>query len=176
MRRFCFPMFLALALPAAAVRAQTPPVIVYPAGAYTITTPGPTSITWTATSVTFLWGAVTPVPVPPIPPPVPVPVLTGHVWALAIFDPAVTLPASQQAALTSLTLQASSLLLDVDFQAHKKTDTVVSSWLPHVPDSGLPALLFVQKDPTGKGVLAYTTAFPWSEAASLSLIKQVRGK
>ena len=37
--------------------AQTAPPIVYPAGKYVITTPGPTTVTFTATSVTFSWEA-----------------------------------------------------------------------------------------------------------------------
>ena len=155
--------------------AQSPPAIVYPAGAYTVTTPGPTTITYTAASVTFSW-VVTPAPTPVPPGPVPVPVLTGHVWALAVYDPAVVLPAAQQAALNSATLKASALLQDVDVQPFKSTDVSVATWLPHLPKSGLPALLFVQKSAAGTGELAYAAALPGSEADILSLVNKVRGK
>ena len=117
--------------------AQSPPVIIYPAGAYTVTTPGPTTVTYTDASVTFSWAvAPTPIPAPPAPTPpapAPVPVLTGHVWALAIYDPTVALPAAQQAALNSATLKASALLQDVDVQPFKSTDVSVASWLPICP-------------------------------------------
>ena len=127
------------------------PVVVSPAGTYSITTRGPTTIAQTATSITLSWTApapapapapepVPPVPVPPAPAPAPIPVLTGHVWALAIYDSAATLPAAQQAALNSPTIKASALLQDIDFQAYKSTDSGVATWLPHLPKSGLPAL------------------------------------
>ncbi len=160
---------------ASTATAQSPPAIVYPAGAYTVTTPGPTIITYTAASVTFSW-VVTPAPTPVPPGPVPVPVLTGHVWALAVYDPAVVLPAAEQAALNSATLKASALLQDVDVQPFKSTDASVASWLPHLPKSGLPALLFVQKSAAGTGELAYAVALPGSEADILSLVNKVRGK
>ena len=143
-----------------------------------------TSITWTETSVTFSWLAPNPnppspvpvpVPVPPAPVPTPVPVLSGHVWALAIYDPAVVLPAAQQAALWSPTLVASSLVQDVSFQAYSVADPAVSSWVPHLTVKP-PALLFVQKSPAGQGVLAYQTALPASEAEILTLVHKVRGK
>jgi len=162
---------------ASTATAQSPPVIVYPAGAYTVTTPGPTTITYTAASVTFSWVVTpAPVPVPPAPTPVPVPVLTGHVWALAVYDPAVVLPAAQQAALNSATLKASALLQDVDVQPFKSTDGSIASWLPHLPKTGLPALLFVQKSTAGTGELAYAVALPGSEADILSLVNKLRGK
>ena len=96
-------LILSILCLASTATAQSPPAIVYPAGAYTVTTLGPTTITYTAASVTFSW-VVTPAPTPVPPGPVPVPVLTGHVWALAVYDPAVVLPAAQQAALNSATL------------------------------------------------------------------------
>jgi hypothetical protein len=170
-------LILSLLCLASTATAQSPPVIVYPAGAYTITTPGPTTITYTAASVTFSWVVTpAPVPVPPAPTPVPVPVLTGHVWALAVYDPAVVLPAAQQAALNSATLKASALLQDVDVQPFKSTDGSIASWLPHLPKTGLPALLFVQKSAAGTGELAYAVALPGSEADILSLVNKVRGK
>ena len=51
-----------------------------------------------------------------------------------------------------------------------------ASWLPHLPKSGLPALLFVQKSAAGTGELAYAVALPGSEADILSLVNKVRGK
>ena len=166
---------------AVALVAQAPP-ITYPAGTYTITTPGPTAITFTATSVTFSWGPA-PGPNPPVPPtpppaptPAPVPVLTGHVWAIAVYDPSATIPASQQAALTSQTLQVSSLTQDVDFQAHAKTDPNIASWISSLPPGGLPALLFIQKSSSGTGTMVYSTALPMSEPEILALINKVRGK
>ena len=160
--------------------AQSPPLIVYPPGAYFITTPGPTTITYTATSITLSWSApaptpVPPMPVPPAPTPPPLPVLTGHVWALAFYDPTVILSAPQQAALTSLTLRTSSLLQDVDFHAHSIADPATSEWIAHITGK-LPVLIFVQKGQSGVGVLDYQTALPGSEADILSLINKVRGK
>jgi hypothetical protein len=152
-----------------------PPLITYPAGAYTITTPGPTTIAFTDTSVIFSW-VVTPAPTPIPPGPVPVPVLIGHVWALAIYDPAIVLPAAQQAALNSATLKASALLQDIDVQPFKSTDATIASWIPRVPKTGLPALLFVQKSTSGAGELVYAVALPASEADIMSLINKLRGK
>ncbi len=165
----------------ATAQAQSPPPIVYPAGAYTVTTPGPTTITYTADSVTFSWG---PSPVPPVPPPVPppppppppaprpIPVLPGPVWALAIYDPAGALPP----VLSSSTLAPTALLSDVSFQPFKSTDASIASWVPHLPKSGLPALLFIQKSAAGKGELAYAAALPGSEADILAIVNKVRGK
>ena len=153
-------------------------VIVYPAGQYLVTTPAATTITQTATSITLSWEP-TPAPVPPVPPapvPMPVPVLTGHVWALAIYDPVATLPAAQQAALASATLAAGAQRLDVSFQPFKSTDASVASWIPHLPTTGLPALLFVQKTPAGLGELAYAVPLPGSEADILALVNKARGK
>ena len=93
-----------------------------------------------------------------------------------VYDPAVVLPAAQQAALNSATLKASALLQDVDVQPFKSTDRSIASWLPHLPKSGLPALLFVQKSAAGTGELAYAMALPGSEADILSLVNKVRGK
>jgi hypothetical protein len=170
-------LILSILCLASTATAQSPPAIVYPAGAYTVTTPGPTTITYTAASVTFSWVVTpAPTPVPPGPVPVPVSVLTGHVWALAVYDPAVVLPAAQQAALNSATLKASALLQDVDAQPFKSTDASVASRLPHLPKSGLPALLFIQKSAAGTGELAYAVALPGSEADILSLVNKVRGK
>jgi len=95
---------------------------------------------------------------------------------LAVYDPAVVLPAAQQAALNSATLKASALLQDVDAQPFKSTDASVASRLPHLPKSGLPALLFIQKSAAGTGELAYAVALPGSEADILSLVNKVRGK
>ena len=173
-------LILSILCLASTATAQSPPAIVYPAGAYTVTTPGPTTVTYTDASVTFSWAvAPTPIPAPPAPTPpapAPVPVLTGHVWALAIYDPTVALPAAQQAALNSATLKASALLQDIDFQPFKSTDASIASWLPPVPKTGLPALLFVQRSSSGKGTLGYAVALPGSEADILSLVNKVRGK
>ncbi len=156
--------------------AQSPP-IVYPAGVYTVTTSGPTVITYSASSVTLTWTvAPTPTPVPPAPTPEPVPTLTGHVWALVVYDPAVTLTTAQTAALNSTTLRASALLQDVDVQCFKSTDATVASWHTSYTKIGLPAILFVQKAPSGQGVLGYGATLPASEADILSLVSKVRGK
>ena len=68
-----FALLLLICGVASTVGAQAPPMIVYPAGAYTVTTPEATSITWTATSITFWWGQAPLPPFPPPPPPPPVP-------------------------------------------------------------------------------------------------------
>ena len=70
---------------------------------------------------------------------------------------------------------ASGLKQDVDFQAHSVADSAVSSWIPLLTVK-LPALIFVQKSPTGQGVLTYQAALPMSEADILTLINHVRGK
>lgn len=166
---------------ACAASAQAPP-IVYPAGAYTVTTPGPTVVTYSASSVTLSWTVTpppTPVPPAPTPTPDPVPTLTGHVWALVIYDPAVPLTPVQTAALQSTTLRASSLLQDVDVQSFKSTDPSVASWRTSYTKTGLPAVLFVQKASSGQGVLGYGTTLLGSVAWDLdilSLVNQVRGK
>ena len=153
----------------------TQPQVISPPGVYTITTPAPTTVTYTDTSVTFSW-APAPAPVPPQPQPQPSPpVLTGHVWALLVYDPAVTLPVAQQAVISSATLRASALSKDVDIQSFQMTDPAIASWVPKLPTTGLPALLLVQKTATGTGVLAYSVALPDSGPDFMSLVDKVRG-
>ena len=170
----CLLMILSVGLPSK----SSGQAIVYPAGQYIVTTPAATTITQTATSITLSWEPA-PAPVPPVPPapvPTPVPVLTGHVWALAIYDPVATLPAAQQAALASATLAAGAQRLDVSFQPFKSTDASIASWIPHLPTTGLPALLFIRKTPAGLGELAYAVPLPSSETDILTLVNKVRGK
>lgn len=174
-----------LSLIVALVIAAQPP-IVSPSGLYTVITPGPTVVTYTDTSVTFSWADPSPnpspnpvppvpVPVPPAPSPVPVPVLTGRVWALAIYDPVVVLPAAQQAALWSPTLAKASLTQDVSFQAHSSKNSAVATWVPLITGK-LPVLIFVQQDAAGKGTLEYQVPLPGTEAEILAVVNKIRGK
>lgn len=68
--------------------AQIPVQVICPAGAYSITTPGPTSITYTATSVTFSWGALPPAPppTPPTPPIPPTPIADQGLRVLILYE------------------------------------------------------------------------------------------
>jgi hypothetical protein len=155
------------------------PSIVFPAGAYAITTAGPTNIVTTANSVTLSWGArpaPTPLPEPPVPAPPPVPVLIGHVWAAAIYDPARVLPAAQRDLLFDENLRAKAFKEDVQFEAFECDDNRVSTWLAELPESGLPALLFIQQTESAAGRLAYATALPASTDKTLALIYKLRGK
>lgn len=151
----------------------------YPAGTYTITTSGPTTITQTATSITLSWGP--PSPVPPVEPPPPVvttvdpPVLTGHVWALAIYDPDVALSDAQKKALSSFDSKAAGLLLDIDFQGWSVRDPSVSTWIPKITEK-LPVLIFVQKGSSGIGQLVYQAPLPATSADIVALEKKARGK
>ena len=163
------------------------PVITYPSGLYAVgfTVPssffGPFIVIQTANSVTIQWNQGPsptpnpPVPVPPAPTPAPIPVLTGHVWAMAIYDPSVTLPPAQQAALVSPTLQALSLLQDVDFQPHSLSDSTIASWVSRIVGK-TPVLMFIQRSQTGQGVLAGQTPMPANETEILAMINKVRGK
>jgi hypothetical protein len=156
------------------------PSVIFPAGAYAITTSGPTSIVTTANSVTLSWGAPGPAPAPlpgpPVPAPSPVPVVTGHVWAAAIYDPGMALPAAQRDLLFDENLRAKALDEDVQFEAFEHDDSQVSTWLAELPRSGLPALLFVQQTESGAGRLVYSTALPESSDKALALIYKMRGK
>jgi hypothetical protein len=156
------------------------PSVVFPAGAYAITTSGPTSIVTTANSVTLSWGVPGPAPAslsgPPVPAPAPVPVFNGHIWAAAIYDPEVALPAAQRDVLFDEDLRAKAFEQDVQFEAFGRDDSQVSTWLVELPRSGLPALLFVQQTESGAGRLVYRTALPESADKVLSLIYKLRGK
>ena len=156
---------------------QTAPTIVYPAGSYTLNFPAPVQIVTTANSVTFSWVAPTPTPTPtPVPPaPDPTPVVTGHAWALALYDPAKPLTTAQQAALASTTLKAAALGLDIDWEPHSSTDPAVASWLPHVPATGLPVLMTITKDASGTAKVAHSVALPADEAAITTLLRKLRG-
>lgn len=96
---------------------------------------------------------------------------------MAIYDPNVTMTDAQRTALTSQTLQNSSLLLDVDFQVYPKTDLAVASWIHLVPPGGLPALMIIKKAGGGLGgTLVYAGGLPASESDILDLLKKTRGK
>ena len=158
-------LILSILCLASTATAQSPPVIVYPAGAYTVTTPGPTTITYTAASVTFSWAVA---PTPPRRQSAPAACSRLlFLYSLAMFGPwrfmilAVCSPAAQQAAPNSATLKASALLQDVDVQPFKSTDVSVASWLPHLPKTGLPALLFVQRSSAGQGELGLRRGVAW---------------
>lgn len=81
MKLICRSLVIATAcLFASSLAIAQSPVIVYPAGTYSVTTPAPTQIVVTSTSIVFSWGVSPiptpppiPVPPPPTPPPPPVP-------------------------------------------------------------------------------------------------------
>ena len=159
--------------------AQAAPTITYPAGTYTLTFPSGVTIVTTANSITFSWATPAPTPTPtpapipvPVPPaPAPVPTLTGHVWALAVYD-----PASPNAVATSATLKASALELDVDWLPHAKNDAAVASWLPDADRVGYPALLLIQTTAPGVGKAVYAVKLPASENEAMAILQQARGR
>jgi hypothetical protein len=101
-----FSVLLAISL---ALCTQTPVVIIYPAGTYVVTTPGPTSITTTATSVTISWNQGPPTPGPPVPPtpgpPAPIPVPGLRVMILYESDDFSKYPPAQLAVLYDQSLR-----------------------------------------------------------------------
>ena len=180
MRSWKLAAVLALALASSPARGQTAaPTITYPAGSYTLSFPSPVNIVTTANSITFSWGngptpAPAPVPPAPVPVPAPVPQLTGHVWAIALYDASKPVPP----VASSATLKAALLdpAMDADWLPHASTDPAVVSWIPHVPTTGLPALLLVQRDATGVGKLMHAVPLPSSEADVIALMSKTRGK
>ena len=168
-------------LPYSVAYGQVQPTITYPAGSYTLNFPSPVQIVTTGTSVTFTWVTPappspnpTPTPVPPAP--TPTPTVTGHAWVLALYDAAKPLTAAQQSALSSTTLKATALGLDMDWEPHPTTDPAVATWLSHVPTTpGLPVLMVITKDAGGAAKVDHVTGLPGDEAQITALIRKLRG-
>lgn len=167
--------------------AQTPPPIVYPAGKYMITTPGATTVTFTATSVTFSWEApvsppAPPAPVPPpspapVPPaPRPVPQIVGTIYVIQLVDGSPT--PVQQALAGSTTLQPALSRLNAHWYAWTTKSAEAASWLEDrdVQATGYPALLLVTANGAGNAVLSYITKLPDTEADILAIVQASRSK
>jgi hypothetical protein len=170
--------------------AQTPPPIVYPAGKYMITTPGPTTVTFTSTSVTFSWEAIESPPSPqpptpspsPVPSPVPpapkpqVPRIVGTLYVIQLVDGQPT-PA-QQALAGSTTIQPALAKLDAYSYAWTTKSPEAACWLndPDVKATGYPALLLVTANGAGNAVLSYITKLPNTETDVLAIVQASRSK
>ncbi len=168
--------------------AQSPPAtMVYPAGQYLVTTPAPTSISWTGSSVTISWAAATPAPGPPAPPvptpaPVPpappeaphVPEIVGTLYVIQLIDGAPT-PA-QQALAGSKTIQPALTKLNAYWYSWTTKSPEAASWLSDhdVKATGFPALLLVTANGAGNAVLSYVTKLPETEADVLALVAAAR--
>lgn len=170
---------------ASIAQAETPPAIIYPAGQYLVTTPAPTSITWTASSVTFSWVAATPVPRPPAPPapvpPSPAPTphvlrIVGMIYVIQLVDGALT-PA-QAALANSTTIQPALSKLNAHWYSWTTKSPEAACWLDHpdVKATGYPALLLVTTNGAGNAVLSYVTRLPDTEADILAILQAARNK
>ncbi len=175
-------MLLILCLPSTAA-AQTPPVIVYPAGQYFVTTPAATFVTWTDTSVTLSWAVATPKPNPPTPnPPVPpaptthIPQIVGTLYVIQLVDGQPT-PA-QAAVASSATIQPALSRLDAHWYAWTTKSAEAACWLDDhdVKATGYPALLLVTANGAGNAVLSYIIKLPDTEADVLAIIQATRTK
>jgi hypothetical protein len=158
--------------------AQTPPVIVYPAGQYLVTTPAATSITLTGTSVTLSWAVTTPSPNPPAPPVPPphIPPIVGTLYVIQLVDGA---PTPAQAALAgSTTIQTALTRLNAHWYAWTTKSPEAACWLDDhdVKATGYPALLLVTANGAGNAVLSYITKLPDTEAEVLAIVQATRTK
>jgi hypothetical protein len=186
-----FAATLSLAAPAFA---QTPPPIVYPAGKYVITTPGSTTVLFTATSVTFSWEATelppSPSPLPPAPAPLPspapapippapkpqVPRIVGTIYAIQLIDGPPT-PA-QHALAGSATIGPALSKLNAYWYAWTTKSLEAACWLDDhdVKATGYPALLLVTANGAGNAVLSYVTKLPDTESDVLAIVQASRSK
>ncbi len=175
-------MLLILCL-ASTAAAQTPPVIVYPAGQYLVTTPAATSVTWTDTSVTLSWAIATPKPNPPTPnPPLPpaptthIPQIVGALYVIQLVDGQPT-PA-QAAVASSATIQPALSRLDAHWYAWTTRSAEAACWLDDhdVKATGYPALLLVTANGAGNAVLSYIIKLPDTEANILAIVQATRTK
>jgi hypothetical protein len=173
---------------ASTAAAQTPPVIVYPAGQYLVTTPAATTITWTGTSVTLSWAVATPTPKPPTPPtptpnppappaPTPhIPQIVGTLYVIQLVDGA---PTPAQAALaSSATIQQALTKLNAHWYSWTTKSAEAACWLDDhdVKATGYPALLLVTANGAGNAVLSYIAKLPDTEADVLAIVQATRTK
>jgi hypothetical protein len=172
----------------ASTAAAQPPVIVYPAGQYLVTTPTATSVTWTDTSVTLSWAVATPKPNPPTPnpptpnPPVPpsptthIPQIVGTLYVIQLVDGQPT-PA-QAAVASSATIQPALGRLDAHWYAWTTKSAEAACWLDDhdVKATGYPALLLVTANGAGNAVLSYIIRLPDTEANILAIVQATRTK
>jgi hypothetical protein len=181
-------LFAAVLSLASTTLAQTPPPIVYPAGKYVITTPGATTVTFTATSVTFSWQAPESPPSPPSPSPSPapspvppaprpsVPQIVGTLYVIQLVDGPLT-PA-EQALAGSTTIQPALAKLNAHWYAWTTKSAEAASWLDDrdVKATGYPALLLVTANGAGNAVLSYITRLPDTEADLLAIVQASRSQ
>ncbi len=184
-RSWLIAAFLSLA---SAAWAQSPPAaIVYPPGQYLVSTPAPTTIAWTATSVTFSWTLATPAPVPPAPPapspaptPIPpappasphVPRIVGHIWVVRLSD------GSAPATANSPDLVKSLAPLDASYFSWTRFTPDAAPWLvnPEVRASQYNCVLLITANGAGDAVLSYATKLPVTDADIVSLVTSARAK
>ncbi len=154
-------------------QAPSPPVVISPAGAYTLTFATSVSVTQTANSITFSWGNNP----PPLPHPPPSPTPTGHLWVVPIYeyDQLQSVPPGQQAIRTSTTIQAALAPLDATFREYDKDNPAISSWSSSWSGITLPALLVIRKDASGQGKLVEAIPLPADEASLVAAVKKLRG-
>jgi hypothetical protein len=125
---------LAALLLASSAGAQTPPIIVGPAGSYTVQTPGATKVEYGDGWIRITWandpapnppGPNPPTPEPPpVPPPPPAPVATGKLFVWMAFDKSTDTQETAQAR-ADVALAATELAaLDATFRAAEASDDV----------------------------------------------------
>jgi len=166
-------LILSILCLASTAAAQTPALIVYPAGQYLVTTPAATSITWTGTSVTLSWAVATPTPIPPRPnppaPPAPtphVPQIVGTIYAIALSD-------GQKSPL-----EPDLKKLNAHWYSWTTQSNEAACWLEDkdVKATGYPALLLVTANAAGNAVLSYITKLPNTEDGVVAVLTAARTK
>ena len=190
-------LFLAITLPvsaqqivgpagtytSSAVLAASGPVTIQspwvgPAGVYQITLPAGAIVTQTATSITITWSGPTPTPPPPTPPPTPAP--TGPLYAVVIFDAkATTQPTADQSAVQKSTTIAKALAqYSCTWSVGDVASPAFASWAPAAVKAGIPALVILEVDSNGKGILVEAVPLPatGTEAAIVAEVKKTRGQ
>jgi hypothetical protein len=169
--------FVALLAAGSPARGQEP-IITYPPGVYSITTPAATTIERGPGFVTFRWGA-SPAPVPPVVPPTPtpdaVPTIAGHAWAVVLYDANRPLTADQAAAIADTVGAATAY--DISLTAEPTDGTVGKSWAASGKVTRpLPAILIIQKNAAGAAAIAHQAAMPEDAPSFATLFSKLRGK
>jgi hypothetical protein len=135
----------------------------------------PVTVTQTANSITFTWGAVP--PVPPIP--TPVPVQTGNLYVLALFDKTIAPTAAQAAVQASATVGPALAALTTAASTTWAVGDVASpafmGWVADAKAAGIPALVILSVDQNNKGTLVEAVPLPTPESAVIAEVKKVRG-
>jgi len=160
---------LAALLLASSAGAQTPPIIVGPAGSYTVQTPGATKVEYGDGWIRITWAndpapepgpgpTPTPTPDPQPPTPPPAPVATGKLWLTYVFDEA-TETQDQARVKSSLTDSAELIGLGATTRAYDDNQDVIDRLQIRDKLGELPCIV-VQEQKAGEKTAAVIKVLP----------------